>query len=620
MRLGFRQGIARSRVILGTPDFLTYNGMFSTVDVNITSPWLIVSAAFKSKDYLLEERANQSQSWGPFTWSPFWGAAPPTITYQLYWDVNLATGAITKRYTPWAPTYGLTAPSSPRIDQHWFSTADNVMYVWDSTAWQYKCRVFAAAFGPGTLSITHRPFASQVGIGGGSYLAGYITYGEDLKGIRLDDGTFLTSASDLIVNTGRYSSPITLEAASTAMVAGEPIPAFACVTNSDLSTCRLANPFNLNGYPIGVATKEAALGEAVEFMAEGVLYNDQWDWDFSLGKDIFCGPYGALYQGAPTLATVDGALKVGTILSAVSIQVHIDRFGLGGGGGGGDDHRLDRDVEVIGTNVGAIDEGYTFTIGTTFSEFVELVSKRTLAPGYSGPALSIGSSPSPMFFEIGTIINPVLSRSLALNDAGPEVSTTLSKNSAVISTSWPFTDNNVLLGNAAISYVGDVTYAQGACKLNNRGVIDCNGRINAGTIGSNTITFQGTRVAFFAGITSGTPTTSTGVRGLGNSSFNSGDNSTMDSTGSAYGGSITPNFVITIPIGSVRVVFAYPASSRDVASVRYQELADSEVKANFTMTMVSVEGAGGFPAVQYRVYSYTPVEPFSLVNRYRIFI
>lgn len=617
MRLNFRQGIARARSILGVPDFLNYNNTFSTVDVNITTPWLIATAAFKDKNYLLEERANQSQSWGPFAWDPKWGAQPPVVTYQLYWDINLATGAVTKGYTPWAPTYGTTASLAPRIDQHWFSTTDNIMYVWDSTAWRQTCRVFAASFGPGTQVITHRHFGSQVGIVG-SFLAGYITYGEDLKGVRLDDGTFLSSATDLIVNTGRYSSPVNLEASSTAMIAAEPIPAFSCVTNSDLSEISLASSADVNAYPIGIATKEAALGEGVEFIAEGVLYNDQWDWDFSLGKDIFCAVDGTLFQGEPTLASVEGSLKVGTILSAVSIQVHIDRFGLGGAGGGGMGP-LDHDVLVIGTNVGAIDAGYTFLTGTTFSEFVELVSKRTLPPTYAGPTLSISANPSPTNFEIGTIISPIISRSLALNDAGLENAKTLSKNSVLISSTFPYTDLNITLGNTAISYVASSSYDEGACKLNNRGVIDCAGHIVAGTINSNTITFIGTRMAFF-GTPGSTPATSAAVRALGNSSFNSTDNSTVDSAGVAIGGSITPNFTITIPIGADRVVFAYPATSRAVASVRYQELADSEVKANFTETTVTVEGANSFTAIAYRVYTYIPVEPFSLVNHYRVFI
>lgn len=622
MRLGFRQGIARSRAVLGTPDFLTYNNTFSTVDVNITTPWLIVSAAFKGNDYLLEERANQSQSWGPFLWIPQWGAQPPVVTYQLFWDVNLATGAVTKGYTPWAPTYGMTAPDAPRINQHWFSLADNVMYVWDSTAWQQKCRVFAASFGPSTQTITHRPFFSQVGINTGGYLAGYIIYGEDLKGIRLDDGAFLTSASDLVINTGRYSSPITLEAASTAMIAEEAIPAFACVTNSDLSTCALANPFDVNGYPIGVAMKEAAVGEAVEFIAEGVLYNDQWNWDFTLGKDIYCGVNGALYQGDPTLATLDGALKVGTILSAVSIQVHIDRFGVGGGGGGGMGP-LDHDVEVIGTNVGAIDEGFTFTTGLTFSQFVELVSKRTLPPAYASPTLTISANPNPSTsFEIGTIISPIITRTLALNDAGAETAQSLTRSAGtvdIVSTTLPYTDLNIELGISPVSYTDAVSYAEGACKLNNRGDIDCSGHIVAGLITSNTLTFRGTRLAFW-GFPNTVPASSADVRSLGNTSFNSAENTTVDAAGVALSGSAAPNFTITIPVGATKVVIAYPASFRPIASIRYQELSDSEVKYNFVASTVMVEGANSFAAVSYRIYTYTPVEPFSQSVHYRIFI
>jgi hypothetical protein len=615
MRLNFRQGITRSRAVLGVPDFLTYNNVFSTIDVNITTPWLIVTAAFKDKNYLLEERANQAQSWGPFLWNAtMWGTAPTVITYQLFWDVNLATGAVTKGYTPWTPVYGPTPPTNQRIDQHWFSTLDNIMYVWDSTAWQQKCRVFAASFGPSTQVITPRPFYSQVGISGVDVLAGYIAYGEDLKGIRLDDGTFLTSSTDLVVNTGRYSSPITLEAASAALVAAEPIPAFTCVTNFDLSEAKLANPFNIEFYPIGVTTKEAALGESVEYLFEGVIYNDQWNWDFSLGKDIFCGVNGTLYQGDPVLAD-QGALKIGTILSAVSIQVHIDRFGLGGGGMG----PLDHDVLVIGTNVGAVDAGYTFPTGMTFSEFVEVVSKRTLPPAYTGPTLTLSSNPTPTNFEIGTIISPILTRTLALHDAGPENGMTLSKNSILLSTAIPYTDVNVTLGSTPIVYSSTSSYDEGACKLNNRGVIDCNGHIAAGTITSNSITFNGTRMAFW-GFPSSVPATSADVRSLGNSSFNSTDNTTVDSAGVATGNFTTANFTITIPIGAVKVVIAYPATSRSVASIKYQELSDSEVKYNFVETTASVEGANGFAAVTYRVFTYTPVEPFSQSVHYRVFI
>lgn len=617
MRLDFRQGIARSRAHLGAPDFLTYNNTFSTVDVNITTPWLIATAAFKNQDYLIEERANQSQSWGPFSWDPRWGEAPPVVTYQLYWDINLATGAITKGYTPWAPTYGDNPPATPRIDQHWFDISENVMYVWDSAAWQQRCRVFAASFGPSTQVITEKPFFSQVGYNSTEVFAGYIVYGEDSKAIKLDDGTFLTSATDLFVNTGRYSSPINLEAGSTAMIAGEPIPAFSVITNSDLSEAMLASSGNVNRYPIGLALKEAALGEAVEFISEGVVYNDQWNWDFDAGKDIYCGANGTLYQGPPTLAN-DGELKIGTILSEVSILVHIDKFGLGGGGPAGMGP-LERDVEVIGTSVGAIDEGYTFLEGTTFTEFVELVSQRTIPPSYGAPSMTISSNPAPGNFEVGTIINPIISRVFTQADAGAENATTLSKNSVLIASAYPYTDTGVTLGTSAVTYTGNTSYDEGDCKLDNRGNVDCTGRIAAGSVASNSIVFNATRVAFF-GVPVATPATSAAVRALGNTSFSSSNNTTVDASGIALGGSVSPNFTITIPSGATRVVFAYPDTSRAVASVRYQELSDSEVKLNFVQTTVSVEGANSFAAVNYRVYTYIPVEPFSQTVHYRVFI
>ena len=155
MQLDFRQGIARARTIGITPDFLSWNSVLSTIDIGITAPWLIVSAAFKTHNYLIEERGSQSQAWGPFSWNPLWGPIPTIIIWQLYWDINTATGVITKFYTPWAPITSFTTPINPLIDQHWYSLADNIMYVWDSQFWQVKCRVFAGSFGPSLNQIIH---------------------------------------------------------------------------------------------------------------------------------------------------------------------------------------------------------------------------------------------------------------------------------------------------------------------------------------------------------------------------------------------------------------------------------------------------------------------------------
>jgi hypothetical protein len=220
---------------------------------------------------------------------------------------------------------------------------------------------------------------------------------------------------------------------------------------------------------------------------------------------------------------------------------------------------------------------------------------------------------------VGTVLSPVISRSLNLRDAGAETGTSLEKNGTEIATAFPHTDSNITIGTSAIVYSASVDYAQGACKLDNRGNVDCNGRIEAGTVNSNTISFIGSRKAF-AGTPTQTPDDSAEVRALVQSSFNSQNNTTVNASGTAISFPVVPNFIITIPVGATRVVFAYPATSRPVASVKYQELSYSEVKANFVETSVSVEGANGFTAIPYRVYTYIPVEPFSIEVHYEVYI
>ena len=613
MQLDFRQGIVQARSIINVPDFLSWNSTLQTVDIGITAPWLIVTAAFKTQNYLIEERGSQSQSWGPFSWNLMWGVQPTLITWQLYWDINTATGVVTKGYTPHVPITSLTAPISPVIDQHWFSTIDNIMYVWDSQFWQVKCRVFAASFGVALSQLIHRPFKSQVGITG-SFDAGHILYSDDQKGIRTLDGSFLNSATNIHVSTsGNFSSPIKIESASTQLIASEPIPAYHCITNSGLSTAGLANPSDINKLPIGISEHGSPIGSAVNFISEGVLFNDGWSWDILLGKDVYCNSTGQLYQGAPSI--INGFLKVGTIITSTSMLVRVD---LVGSSGNSSDGILTHNVPVIGTSVGAIDQGYTFLQGTSFTSFVDLVSKRTLPPAYSNPGVTIASVPIPSDIEVGTLLSPVISINFILADAGPVTSQTLSKNIVQISTSYPYTDTLITVGTTSINYQGTVSYAAGPIKNNNLGIPDPASQILAGTVTSNTITFIGSRVAFY-GFPGAVPSTSASVRALGTSSFNSGNNSGVDATGTASGFP-TPNFIMLIPAGSAKVVFAYPATSRAVASVKYQELSDSEVKTNFVETSVSVQGANAFNAIPYRVFTYTPVEPFSQAVHYKVYI
>ena len=78
--------------------------------------------------------------------------------------------------------------------------------------------------------------------------------------------------------------------------------------------------------------------------------------------------------------------------------------------------------------------------------------------------------------------------------------------------------------------------------------------------------------------------------------------------------------VIPIALGSTTVAFAYPAALQDVTSVLYVELSNSEVKTLFTKTLVNVEGANGFTQMSYKVYTFTPIQPFQAAVTYRVII
>ena len=155
MKLNFRQGIVRARTTAqGTPDFLSLN-QGSGIQINITNPTLLITLAHKDTNFLIEEVATAINGWGPFSWSSVWGSQPSTPIYHLYWDVNLATGEVTRGYTHSAPIVSSTNPLAllKVVGTHWFDLSTNVMKVSDGTFWVPVCRVFAGTYSPNVQSI-----------------------------------------------------------------------------------------------------------------------------------------------------------------------------------------------------------------------------------------------------------------------------------------------------------------------------------------------------------------------------------------------------------------------------------------------------------------------------------
>ena len=332
MQLNFIQGIVGATLVGGSPSYLFYNTGSNSIDITILGQRVTATAAYKTNNYLTEERESLASAWGPLAWNNYWGTQPANPTYYLYWDWNIGTGQITRGFSPLAPVFG-TAPLHPAVDQHWFDYTTNEMYYWDGSMWNPAIRVFAGWITINNSThagvITHYPLGSQVGISypgllSGLVEAGWVIYGMDMKAILTNEGQFFTSVTNANTYHGSFTSPIKLELLNSQAVAGEPIPAFYAVTNVGNGQIMLASNSDINKAPIGIVDLDLTPGESAEIIAYGMVYNDQWNWDVSLGKDLFCGPTGQLVQGFP--ADEPTNIKIGSIIDFRNILVDLGNF------------------------------------------------------------------------------------------------------------------------------------------------------------------------------------------------------------------------------------------------------------------------------------------------------
>jgi hypothetical protein len=349
MKLNFRQGIVRMPAAAlegsGTQFQYTYVNLSN---ISPSSP-LIATSTYGNSNYLIQEINPINGAWGPLYWDPNNPSTPvpPGSLFWLYWDINLASGAITRGYSRFAPITSLIEPISPALDQHWYDLNTFITKVWNGNSWSNKSRVFAGSFN-GNLTVVNEPIGTQVGLGPNvSYDvdAGYILFGIDQRGIVLSPGNFLTTQSSVLINQGpgSFTSPVQLEALNTYAISTEPIPAFYAVTVSSNGQMSLANGTDRSFLAVGIVDGNVGIGESGRIISSGAVYNDQWNWDVSLGKTLYVGDglvaqLGELTQTTPNSNVI--CQEIGIILSSTSILISIDPYALvgndihGGGSGG----------------------------------------------------------------------------------------------------------------------------------------------------------------------------------------------------------------------------------------------------------------------------------------------
>lgn len=252
------------------------------------------------------------------------------------------------------------------------------------------------------------------------------------------------------------------------------------------------------------------------------------------------------------------------------------------------------------------------TKGKSVSDALTEIFSKRLQPGTpTAPAVTLTFGQAKAY-EVGTTVTPTYSASLS---AG---SYTYGPATGITATSWEVTDT---AGNSATTASGSfaevvvadgtnykitakATYGEGAVAKDNLGsdsspVI----KIAAGSATQTSGAITGYRNTFYGSVTEKAELTSTIIRGL-----------TKSNKALANGNSFTVN----IPVGAKRVIFAYPATLRDVSSVKDVNGLNAEIKSAFTKTTLTVAGAGADAGIEYKVYTTDFADPVAKANSYTV--
>lgn len=256
------------------------------------------------------------------------------------------------------------------------------------------------------------------------------------------------------------------------------------------------------------------------------------------------------------------------------------------------------------TTVGSITAGEIISAGLTLQELLNQLLVKTYYPIYNEPAATLSAAATvlesgtdgPLFdinFDRGSIVGKTEERvwqpsAFQSYRSGEATDYILSGVSVPGSTFSPSTIQNFIVQDGANLITSEVNYGVGTQPKDSK-QNDFETPLGAGT-STASLTITGGRRAFY------------GINNLGTSSSSI---RTLSSTSpSVMKGS---TFTIPVSTNSTNVIFAYPESLGDVASVKYVEGSNIEVKDKFVKTTVVVEGANNYQSINYSVYIYTPV-------------
>lgn len=248
--------------------------------------------------------------------------------------------------------------------------------------------------------------------------------------------------------------------------------------------------------------------------------------------------------------------------------------------------------------------------GDNLADVMDAILDKENYPETTDPSVSLTFSQAKAY-EVGTSVTP--SYSAVLNPG----SYTYGPDTGITATAWEITDTD---GNKATTASGSfpafvvadgekytitakATHGAGAVPVTNKGNEYSEGQIQAGTKSATSGAVTGYRNSFYGTLTSKDDLTSAAVRGL----TKSGKALTNGSS-----------FTVSIPVGALRVVIAYPATLRDVTSIKDVNGMDAEIASSFVKQTLNVEGANGYTAISYKVYVLDRADANETANKYTV--
>lgn len=237
-------------------------------------------------------------------------------------------------------------------------------------------------------------------------------------------------------------------------------------------------------------------------------------------------------------------------------------------------------------------------------------------PTVTDPSVSLTFNQAKAY-EVGTTVTPSYTATLnpGTYEYGPDTGITAS--------SWEITasDNGTTVATASTNsgsfdsiVVGDNTkygitakanYDAGATPKNNLGNDVAAKAIAAGSKSATKGNITGYRKGFYGTLTNKTTElTSDVIRALKSST------TSTPAAGTKWN--------LDVPVGAQRIVFAYPATVRDVTDVLDKNASSAQIKSAFTKVQIDVEGAGDYTAIPYKVYYQDLANANDTANTYYV--